>query len=63
MIEVTEQQILDELVGKLATVYRVAPAQVNRVVLEEYTRFEGEPIRDFVPLFEERNPELAKIAD
>lgn len=65
MIELTEQQIIDELVGKLSAVYQVEPAQVNRIVLEEYARFEGRPIRDFVPLFVERNTkaELAKIGE
>lgn len=65
MIELTEQQIIDELVGKLSAVYQVEPAQVNRIVLEEYARFEGRPIRDFVPLFVERNTkaELVKIGE
>ena len=33
----------------------VKPEDVTRVVLEEYTRFDGRPIRDFVPSFVERH--------
>ena len=56
MIEVSEQQIIDQLVERLATVYAgVEPARVTRVVREEYARFDGRPIRDFVPLLVERS--------
>ena len=56
MIEVSERQIIDQLAGSLAASYhQVEPAQVNRIVLEECSRFEGRPIRDFVPLFVERH--------
>ena len=64
MIELSEQQIIDQLAGRLAASYQqVAPYQVNRFVLEEYSRFEGKPIRDFVPLFVERHAkeELSKL--
>jgi hypothetical protein len=29
---------------------------VARLVNEEYSRFDGRPIRDYIPLFVERNP-------
>jgi hypothetical protein len=64
MIELSEKQIIDELSGRLVASYQqVEPAQVNRIVLEEYSRFEGRPIRDFVPLFVERHAkeELSKL--
>jgi hypothetical protein len=31
------------------------PAHVSRIVQEEYARFDGPPIREFIPLFVERN--------
>ena len=64
MIEVSEKQIIDQVAGRLAASYQqVEPAQVDCVVLEEYSRFEGKRIRDFVPLFVERHAkdELAKL--
>ena len=64
MIELSEQQIIDELAGRLGEIYReVGPDHVSRVVHEEYVRFEGSRIRDFVPLLVERHAkvELAKL--
>jgi hypothetical protein len=56
MIELSEQQIIDQLSGRLVASYQdVEPAHVARIVLEEYARFDGRPIRDFVPLFVERH--------
>jgi hypothetical protein len=41
----------------------VTPATVADVVRNMHAKFEGRPVRDFVPLFVERNAEaeLAKI--
>jgi hypothetical protein len=64
MIELSEQQIIDQLVQRLASTHsHLGPAQVNMVVHEEYARFQGRPIRDYIPLFVERNAstELAKL--
>ena len=64
MIALSEQQIIDELAGRLVDVYvPIEPAQVSRIVNEEYARFNGRPIRDFIPLFVERNAkeELSKL--
>jgi hypothetical protein len=48
MIELNEQQIIDQVARRLADVHKqVEPAQVTRVVQEEYARFKGRPIRDF----------------
>ena len=56
MIESTEQQTIDELAQRLVSVYPDAdPTDVARLVNEEYARFAGRPIRDFIPLFVERN--------
>jgi len=64
VIELTEQQIIDQLAGRLVDVYaEVEPEYVSRVAQQEYARFDGRPIRDFVPLFVERNAksELSKL--
>ena len=64
MIELSEKQTIDQLTGRLVASYQeVEPDQVNRIVLDEYARFEGRPIRDFVPLFVERHAkeELARL--
>jgi len=66
VIALSEQQIIDQLAQRLADAHTtVAPAQVAQVVHEHYARFEGRPIRDFVPLFVERNAaaELTKLDD
>ncbi|MDD4867500.1 MAG: hypothetical protein PHQ28_10420 [Mycobacterium sp.] len=56
MIELSEQQIIDQLAQRLATVYAaVKPDRITRVVRAEYDRFDGRPIREFVPLLVERN--------
>jgi hypothetical protein len=60
----SEQQLIDQLADRLAKIYaQIEPVQVTKVVQTEYLRFEGRPIRDFVPLFVERNAtkELAKV--
>lgn len=56
VIALSEQQIIDQLAQRLADAHaKVEPEQVAKVVHEQYARFEGRPIRDFVPLFVERN--------
>ncbi|MDH6243632.1 hypothetical protein [Mycobacterium sp. OTB74] len=60
MIAMTEKQIIDELYGRLVASYQqVEPAQVHRIIEDEYARFEGRPVRDFVPLFVERHAKEA----
>lgn len=55
-IKLSEQQIMDQLSQRLAGVYAVVEAdQVARLVNEEYSRFDGRLIRDFIPLFVERH--------
>jgi hypothetical protein len=64
MIGLSEQQIIDEVAARLSAANRhLEPAHVNRIVLEEHARFDGRPIRDFIPLFVERNAksELSKL--
>ena len=56
MIKLSEQQIIEQLAGRLVEVYaEIQPDYVTTIVQEEYARFDGRPIRDFVPLFVERN--------
>ena len=55
MIALSEQQIIDQVAERLADAHvNIEPSQVARVVHEQYARFDGRPIRDFVPLFVER---------
>ncbi|AFM16978.1 hypothetical protein Mycch_2195 [Mycolicibacterium chubuense NBB4] len=64
MVALSEQQIIDQLAQRLADAHTaVERAQVAEIVREHYSRFDGRPIRDFVPLFVERNAkaDLAKI--
>ena len=64
MIELGEQQIIDQLARRLADTHtQVEPTRVAQVVHEQYARFEGRPIRDFIPLFVERRAaaELVKL--
>jgi hypothetical protein len=65
MIELSEHQIIDQIADRLAGIHpEVSPEAVTRVVQEEHARFNGRPVRDFVPLFVERyaKAELAKLA-
>ncbi|BBX17214.1 hypothetical protein CRI77_04500 [Mycolicibacterium duvalii] len=56
MISVTEQQVIDDLARRLADTHtQVEPTEVVRVVQEQHARFADRPIRDFIPLFVERN--------
>ena len=60
----SEQQAIDQLTDRLVGSYtQVEPDRVASVVRHEFERFEGRPIRDFIPLFVERNAtrELAKL--
>lgn len=38
---------------------QVEPAEILSIVSREYARFAGSPIRDFIPLFVERNAKTA----
>ena len=38
---------------------QVEPAKILSIVNREYARFSGSPIRDFIPLFVERNAKTA----
>ena len=56
VIELSEQTIIDQLVERLTSRYpTVEAATVSTVVRDIHSRFEGRPLRDYVPLFVERN--------
>ncbi|HEX2285152.1 MAG TPA: hypothetical protein VHI10_10085 [Mycobacterium sp.] len=56
MIELSEQTIIDHLVERLASRYpEISATTVSSVVHDIYSRYDGRPLRDYVPLFVERN--------
>lgn len=64
VIRLTEQQIIEDLARRLSDTHsEIEPTEVARVVKEQHARFDDRPIRDFVPLFVERNAkvELQKL--
>ncbi len=55
-----EQQLLGDAVQRLSAQYpSVSTATVAEVVHDPHARFTGAPIREFVPLFVERNASTA----
>jgi hypothetical protein len=66
VIELNEQQIIEQMTGRLVQLHAgVEPEEISRVIHEELARFEGRPIREYIPLFVERNAKtaLAKLGD
>jgi hypothetical protein len=64
VIELSEQTVIGHLVERLAQTFpRVSPDTVAEVVEGNHARFEGRPLREYVPLFVERSArrELAEI--
>ena len=64
MNELTEEQVIDQLADRLVPFYPgVRPDEVSRVVHEEYARYGGSSVRDFIPLLVERRAkkELARL--
>jgi hypothetical protein len=56
VIELSEQTVIDKLVERLSSRYpAIEAATVSSVVHDVHARYEGRPLRDFVPLFVERN--------
>ena len=65
MPEQSEEQIIAHVAQRLADAHaEVEPARISSIVNEQYARFDGRPIRDFVPLFVERGAtsELSKLS-
>jgi len=64
MVESTESTAIQQVVDRLKQSYpSVPPDTVTTVVHQNHARFDGRPVRDFVPLFVERGArqELAKL--
>lgn len=56
VIELSEQTIIEQLVGRLRIRYpAIAESTVASVVHDVHARFDGRPLRDFVPLLVERS--------
>ncbi|MGX9787518.1 three-helix bundle dimerization domain-containing protein [Mycobacterium sp. MMS18-G62] len=56
MIELSEQTVIEQLVARLTSRYpSISEATVSAVVREAHSRYDGKPLRDFVPLLVERN--------
>lgn len=64
MVESNEWTAIQQVVERLRESYPTVPTdRVTEVVHHVHARFDGRPVRDFVPLFVERNSreELAAI--
>ena len=56
VIELSEQTVIEQLVVRLTDRYpAISQSTVASVVLETHARFDGRPLRDFIPLLVERN--------
>ena len=56
VIELSEQTVIDQLVVRLTSRYpTIADSIVSSVVRDVYSRYDGRPLRDYVPLFVERH--------
>jgi hypothetical protein len=56
VIELSEQTIIDQLIVRLSERYpAISESTVAGVVHDMHARFNGRPLRDFVPLLVERN--------
>ncbi len=56
MIELSEQTIIEQLVERLTSHYpTVSRDTVAAVVQENHARFQGRPLREYIPLFVERS--------
>jgi hypothetical protein len=56
VIELSEQTVIDQVVGRLTSRYpAISQSTVERVVHDVHARFDGIPLRDYVPLLVERS--------
>ncbi|WP_156738367.1 three-helix bundle dimerization domain-containing protein [Mycobacterium sp. E2699] len=55
MIELSEQQIIDGVAGRLTRKYpSISADTVSAVVRHIHARFDGRPVREYIPLLVER---------
>lgn len=60
VIELSEQTIIDQLVVRLTQRYpAIAKSTVEGVVRNLHAKFDGRPLRDFIPLLVERGAKAA----
>ena len=60
VIELSEQTVIEQIVNRLKSCYpAISESTVATVVHDVHARYEGRPLRDFVPLFVERNAKSA----
>jgi hypothetical protein len=56
VIELSEQTVIEQLVQHLTSRYpAISESTVASVVRDVHARFEGRPLRDYIPLLVERN--------
>jgi hypothetical protein len=56
VIELSEQTVIEQVVVRLTSRYpTISESTVSSVVRDVHSRFEGRPLRDYVPLLVERN--------
>jgi hypothetical protein len=56
VIELSEQTVIEQLVARLTSRYpTISESTVAGVVRDVHSRFEGRPLRDYIPLLVERN--------
>jgi hypothetical protein len=56
VIELSEQTVIEQVVVRLTSRYPTMSAStVSNVVHDVHSRFEGRPLRDYIPLLVERN--------
>ena len=59
MIELSEQTIIDQVVVRLTNRYpTISETTVAAVVHDVHSKFEGRPLRDFIPLLVERHAKI-----
>ena len=55
VIELSEQTVIDEVVARLSSRYpAISKETVESIVHDVHARFDGRPLRDYVPLLVER---------
>ena len=60
MAEMREQTLVNEVISRLTLKYPKVPATtISSIVRDVHAKFDGRPLREFVPLFVERNARLA----
>ena len=69
VIDLSEQTVIDQLVVRLTSRYpAISESTVSMVVRDIHAKYDGRPLRDFIPLFVERNAKnelerLGAVAD